>query len=186
MPHTPASLLGGVATRVSCMVQLKAKGKDGLSILEAAIQINKRYTVGLLLTIGNVYVTPKAVEFRNSTIYHLQMTLESQSTSRGGHGGERQTVSASDSDEDGYAWEQSLLFMGGYKKGRDAKPAAARAPNDKEELFFEACPKPESANMVIVEQLRRDFDSIRNDLDAALWPIPPSLSAVTGHWQSTR
>ncbi|PTB70469.1 ankyrin [Trichoderma citrinoviride] len=58
--------------------QLNAKDRDGLTMLEAAVQINDKYTVGLLLSTGKVCVAPKALECcRDDTV--RQMVLEYRS-----------------------------------------------------------------------------------------------------------
>ncbi|TFB03799.1 Putative ankyrin repeat protein [Trichoderma ghanense] len=54
--------------------RLNAKDRDGLTMLEAAVQLKDKYTVGLLLGTGKVSVTTKALESRDDAI--LQMMLE--------------------------------------------------------------------------------------------------------------
>lgn len=53
--------------------QLNAKDRDGLTMLEAAIELNDKYTVGLLLGTGKVDVTAKALECRDDTITRMML-----------------------------------------------------------------------------------------------------------------
>ncbi|KAL6871291.1 ankyrin [Trichoderma novae-zelandiae] len=54
--------------------QLNARDRDGLSMLEAAIQIQDKYAVGLLLGTGKVEATPRAMECGDDAL--LQMMLD--------------------------------------------------------------------------------------------------------------
>ncbi|KAL7818666.1 ankyrin repeat-containing domain protein [Trichoderma aethiopicum] len=62
--------------------QLDARDRDGLTMLEAAIELNDKYTVGLLLGIGKVSVTPRALECPDDAILQMMLEYHASSTNR--------------------------------------------------------------------------------------------------------
>ncbi|KAL7822753.1 ankyrin [Trichoderma gracile] len=64
--------------------QLNARDRDGLTMLEAAVGLNDKYTVGLLLGTGKVYVTAKALECGDDTILQMMLEYRSHTANRAG------------------------------------------------------------------------------------------------------
>ncbi|KAL6882485.1 ankyrin repeat-containing domain protein [Trichoderma longibrachiatum] len=64
--------------------QLNAGDRDGLTMLEAAIELNDKYTVGLLLGTGKVAVTPKALECADDAILQMMLEYHASSTNEAG------------------------------------------------------------------------------------------------------